>query len=158
MKLKHIVIATLFLVGLQSARADDSARVDASARADDSARYFAQLDKNGVVLQVIVVNVTDTLNHGVEDEQTGINFCKWLLGADTRWVQTSADGSLRKNYAAIGGRYDEDLDVFVEPQPLSSWVLNKDTVKWEAPVPRPDDGLIYRWDEDTTSWKRTEKN
>tara|TARA_R110002012_G_scaffold86340_1_gene214691 strand:- start:48 stop:455 length:408 start_codon:yes stop_codon:yes gene_type:complete len=34
----------------------------------------------------------------------------------------------------------------------SSWTFNEDTCSYDAPVSMPDDGDIYRWDEDTTSW------
>jgi hypothetical protein len=81
--------------------------------------HFAQLDENNVVTQVIVVHNNDCLLNGVEDEYTGIAFCKSLFGADTRWVQTSYNANFRQYYAGIGYRYDADLDVFVPPQPLT---------------------------------------
>ena len=34
--------------------------------------------------------------------------------------------------------------------------MNETTLDWDAPVPRPDDGNNYVWDEPTTSWKSTE--
>ena len=37
-------------------------------------------------------------------------------------------------------------------QPYPSWVWNTETLIWEAPVPYPDDGNDYTWDEDTQSW------
>ena len=30
------------------------------------------------------------------------------------------------------------------------------TCLWNAPVPMPDDGNRYQWDEDTVSWKEVE--
>ena len=38
------------------------------------------------------------------------------------------------------------------PQPFSSWIWDSENKVWEAPVPYPDDGNNYRWDEDTQSW------
>ena len=35
---------------------------------------------------------------------------------------------------------------------FSSWVFNEQTCSFEAPVPYPDDGNKYRWDEGTQSW------
>jgi hypothetical protein len=58
---------------------------------------------------------------------------------------------MRKNYAGIGYTYRADIDAFVAPQPFPSWVLN-DKAQWTAPVPMPDDGKRYGWDESTTSW------
>lgn len=68
--------------------------------------------------------------------------------------EPSADQSkaLRGNYAGVGYIYDAQNDVFYTPQPYPSWTLNQTTWLWEAPTPYPQDGKIYRWDEDTTSW------
>ena len=69
------------------------------------------------------------------------------------WVQTSYNGSIRKNYAGIGYTYDSTKDAFIAPKPYASWTLNNTTCKWEAPVSFPTDEKPYRWDEDTTNWK-----
>jgi hypothetical protein len=77
------------------------------------------------------------------------------------WIQTSYNTHgnqhpegrpLRGNYAGIGFTYDRENDVFYAPQPFPSWTLNNTTWLWESPVPYPDDGKIYSWDEATTSW------
>jgi hypothetical protein len=60
--------------------------------------------------------------------------------------------SLRKNYAGIGYTYDATRDAFIPPKPFASWTLNDDTCLWEAPVAYPEDGKIYRWDEDVLNW------
>lgn len=89
--------------------------------------HFAQLDENNVVTQVIVVHNNElveskqaTVNEDgsvsvavVESEQRGIDFCKSLFGDDTRWVQTSYNGSFRGKYAGIGDTYDGSA--FVAP-------------------------------------------
>ena len=69
------------------------------------------------------------------------------------WVQTSYNGSIRKNYAGVGYTYDSTKDAFIALKPHASWTLNNTTCKWEAPVAFPDDGKVYEWNEDTTSWK-----
>lgn len=114
--------------------------------------HFAQLDENNVVMQVIVVHNNELMLDGVESEDKGILFCKALVGAETKWKQTSYNGTLRKNYAGIGYAYDADRDAFIPPQPFPSWVLNEDTCRWAAPVPMPTEGGFYQWDEATTSW------
>ena len=114
--------------------------------------HFAQLNENNVVTQVIVVNNSDCQINGVESEEAGVVFCKTLFGADTKWKQTSYNGNMRKNYAGIGFTYDAGRDAFIPPKPYASWVLNEDTCQWDAPVAYPDDGQIYRWDEDTVTW------
>jgi len=81
--------------------------------------HFAQLDENNVVMQVIVVHNNElveskqaTVNEDdsvsvavVESEQRGIEFCQSLYGAETRWVQTSYNGSFRGKYAGVGDTY-----------------------------------------------------
>lgn len=81
------------------------------------------------------------------------------------WIQTSYNTyggkhtqggkPLRKNFAGIGYTYDLDRDAFIPPKIFASWVLNEETCLWEAPIPRPNDGKDYMWDEETTSWKET---
>ena len=68
------------------------------------------------------------------------------------WLKTKEDGSIRKNYAGIGYTYDAENDAFIAPKPFNSWVLNNTTFKWEPPVPYPDDGKRYVWNETTKAW------
>jgi len=113
--------------------------------------HFAEIDSNNIVLRVIVVSNKDTADaNGVENESIGAAFCEQLLGGT--WKQTSYNGNMRKNYAGIGYTYRADIDAFVPPQPYPSWVLNTNTAQWEAPVPYPDDGKRYSWNEQTQSW------
>lgn len=117
--------------------------------------HFAELDENNVVKRVIVVANKDTADaDGNEKESIGVAFCQKLLGGN--WVQTSYNGSIRKNYAGIGYTYDTALDAFVPPKPFPSWVLNSDTAQWDAPVPMPTDGKKYSWDEASQSWVESE--
>ena len=60
--------------------------------------------------------------------------------------------SFRKNFAGIGFKYDVNLDAFISPKPYPSWFLNEGSCIWEAPVPYPNDGQMYSWDETTKSW------
>lgn len=113
--------------------------------------HFAELDGNNVVTRVIVVDNKDTSDeNGNEVEAIGIAFCQNLLGGN--WVQTSYNNNFRAHYAGIGYTYDTALDAFIPPKPYPSWVLNSQTCNWDAPVPNPNDGKAYDWDETTTSW------
>lgn len=113
--------------------------------------HFAELDSNNVVLRVIVVSNQDTSDaNGVEKEYLGKAFCERLFGGN--WVQTSYNNKFRKRYAGIGYTYNSDLDAFITPQPYPSWTLDNTTCDWVAPVPMPNDGKSYSWDEATTSW------
>jgi hypothetical protein len=109
--------------------------------------HFAKV-QDGIVTKVIVAEPEffDTF----VDDSSG------------RWVQTSynthggvhASGGmpLRKNYAGIGFTYDRVRDAFIPLQPYPSWTLNETTCLWDSPVAYPDDGNVYEWNEDTTSW------
>ena len=58
-------------------------------------------------------------------------------------------------WAENGGESFETTVNFTTPRPAQhydSWVWNTETLSWEAPVPYPDDGKFYEWDEDTQSW------
>lgn len=118
--------------------------------------HFAELDQDNIVLQVIVVG-NDSINNlpFPESEPVGISFCQSLLGAETRWAQTSYNANFRYNYAGIGYTFDPlaaPNGAFIPPKPYPSWLLNTNTFQWEPPVPYPTDGGIYEWDEETQSW------
>lgn len=113
--------------------------------------HFAQIDKNNIVQQVIVVHNNELLDeNGIEQESKGVQFCQSLLGGN--WVQTSYNASFRKNYAGQGYTYDPVRDAFYEPKPYESWILNEETCQWVAPIARPSDGKTYQWDDETVSW------
>jgi len=105
---------------------------------------YAELDENNVVLNIIVVSE--------EDETKGIEFCKNLLGG--KWIKTTE--GVRKQKAFIGGKYDEKADVFIQPQPFKSWILNSNH-DWVSPKIKPKDDNRYYWDEDSLDWKIMEK-
>lgn len=119
---------------------------------------FAQLDENYIVTEVVVVN-NETINNlpFPESEPVGVAFLQSLFGSTTVWKQTSYNANFRKNYAGIGYTYDPVLDAFIAPKPYPSWVLNTTTCQWQAPVPYPDDGKTYIWDEATLSWVLVEQ-
>ena len=115
--------------------------------------HFAKLDEHNLVLDVNVVD-NETINNlpFPESEPVGVQFLTQWSGGYTNWKQTSYNGSFRKNYAGIGFTYSIDLDAFVPPKPYPSWLLNTNTCQWQAPVPYPNDGKMYQWDEATQSW------
>ena len=114
--------------------------------------HFAKIGLDNLVTDVLVVANRETMDStGVEHESIGVEFLKNLTGHET-WIQTSYNGTIRKNYAGIGYTYDSQRDAFIPPKPYSSWVLNEETCRWDAPVAYPTDGKIYGWDEPTLSW------
>jgi hypothetical protein len=99
--------------------------------------HYARVE-NGFVTQIIVA------------EQAVIDSGKF--GNSYQWIQTSYNGNIRKNYAAIGYRYDPLRDAFIPPKPYASWIFNEETCRWIAPVARPNDGKQYVWDEIGQKW------
>jgi hypothetical protein len=108
--------------------------------------HFAKV-VDGIVTEVLVIE-QDVIDTGA-------------FGDPALWVQTSynthggqhSEGRpLRKNYAGVGYTYDAKRDAFISPQPFSSWTLNEDSCLWVSPVPMPDDGKVYYWDEETQAY------
>ena len=50
----------------------------------------------------------------------------------------------------IGNEYVDEQ--FIYPQPFPSWVWDKATAEWQAPLPMPNDRDDYVWQEDTSEW------
>jgi hypothetical protein len=71
---------------------------------------------------------------------------------NTNDVDPDQSKALRANYAGIGYTYNQANDVFYAPQPYPSWTISSPSWTWQPPVPYPDDGKVYSWDEATLSW------
>ena len=116
--------------------------------------HFAEIDTDNLVTIVIAIS------------QENIDTGNW--GNPSNWIQTSyntrggkhydQDGvedsgvALRYNFAGSGYTYDADKDAFITPKPYPSWTLVEASCQWTAPVAYPEDGKMYRWDEDVTNW------
>jgi hypothetical protein len=124
--------------------------------------HFAKVN-NGIVEQVIVAEPEffETFVDSSPGEwiQTSYN-TRGGVHYNPETGEPSADQSkaLRKNYAGIGYTYDRERDAFIPPKPYASWQLNEDTCLWDAPVPYPDDGGRYAWNEEATSWEAVEES
>lgn len=112
--------------------------------------HYAFLDENNIVTEVIVGIDETELIEGKDPETWYSEFrgqpCK----------RTSYNNNIRYNYAGIGYTYDEERDAFIPPKPFESWLLNEETCRWEAPIPYPEDGNDYAWDEPSQQWVRPE--
>lgn len=118
--------------------------------------HFAEIGLNNTVIQVIVIHNNELLDdNGNENEAKGAEFCRNLFGGT--WIQTSYNGKIRKNFAGIGFTYDSQKDAFIPTKPFNSWVLNEENCLWDPPVPYPNDGEMYYWDEDALSWVKVAK-
>ena len=118
--------------------------------------HYAIIDSNNVVTQVFVGRDEDDLAEGVSDWEVyyapaGYT-CKRTSYNTAGGAHSGGGAPFRKNYAGIGYTYDEERDAFIPPKPFDSWTLNEETCLWDAPVPYPEDGGFYTWDESTQTW------
>lgn len=117
--------------------------------------HYAFLDDNNVVVEVIVGK--NEGEDGIDWEEWYGNFrgmtCKRTSYNTVQGVHSLGGIPFRKNYAGIGFTYDPVRDAFIPTKPLPSYILNEDTCTWEPPIPYPNDGKEYYWDEETISWK-----
>jgi hypothetical protein len=119
--------------------------------------HFAKIGTGSIVERVEVVH-----NDIATTEQAGADFLNSIYNTADTWIQTSYNTfagehklggtPFRKNYATVGGRYDQTRDAFIPIKPYDSWTINEDTCQWEAPVSYPTDGQVYNWNETDQTW------
>jgi len=143
--------------------------------------HFAKIGLNNKVIGVLKVADEDCQGaDGTELESVGIEFLEKKFGWPL-WIKTSynthrnqyfnSDGTLaddqskafRGNYAAVGGTWDEDAELFYHPKTFASWIKDPINAKWVAPVSYPtittyeEDGETKEWhifwDEENQKWK-----
>jgi hypothetical protein len=113
--------------------------------------HYAFLDENNIVTEVITGKDENELLDGLTPEEWYSNFRGQVC------VRTSYSGSIRKNFAGVGFKYDDILDAFIPPKPFDSWILNESICKWEAPTALPENNLVYIWDENGKNWITTDE-
>ena len=134
--------------------------------------HFAKISEENVVLQVLTLADKDCQNaEGVETESVGQAYLEthnnWPANL---WIQTSYNTQanqhlsggtpFRGNYAAIGGTWDSENNIFWHKKPYSSWVKNTTTASWESPLgAKPtltteqiNENKDYLWNETGQSW------
>ena len=123
--------------------------------------HYALIDSKFKVVNVITGVDENIIQTDLDGTQVGGSSAAWEQFYESRpWFQglmckrTSYNSNIRANFAGIGFTYDPDFDVFIKPQPYSSWKLNYTTFKWEAPVARPEEieGYIWIWSEINKEW------
>jgi hypothetical protein len=114
--------------------------------------HYAFLDENYIVTEVIVGK--DESNFDWERHYGDLRgqLCKRTSYNTRGGIHTSGDTPFRKNYAGIGFSYDPVRDAFIPPKPYDSWVLNENTCLWDSPIPYPNNGQQFYWDETLKGW------
>jgi len=118
--------------------------------------HYAFLNPENIVVKVITgvdENITQddngvTVGGSAEAWETFYAAQPWHEGLTCK--RTSYNNNIRKQYAGIGYSYNPTADVFVAPQPYSSWTLDSNH-DWQAPVARPAEGS-WQWNEESQSW------
>ena len=89
--------------------------------------HFAELDENNIVIRVLV---------GDNNDPAGDEGYQWLLdNLGGRWVKTSYNGTIRKNFAGVSYSYDETRDAFIPPRPDNEIGFDEETCRWIVPKP-----------------------
>ena len=127
--------------------------------------HYAFLDSDNAVTGVIVGRDETDLTDGVESWEIYYGDFKGQLCLQTSYntyggvhytdgePSTDQSKALRYNYAGIGFTYEEARNAFIPPKPFESWILDEGICLWQPPLPYPEDGGNYRWDEDLFSWE-----
>ena len=121
--------------------------------------HYALINDENIVVQVITGVDENETQVDLDGTEVGGSSEAWEDFYQTRpWFEgltckrTSYNNNIRKQYAGIGFTYDPVADVFIVPQPFPSWTLDKNH-DWQPPIPYPNDGLIYFWNEDNQDWE-----
>lgn len=105
--------------------------------------HFAKMENNKIIDIVVLPVFSMDIK---EQEKIGIDY----LSENTGYFDWLCVGA-HKGFCAINGTYDEMLDRFIPPKINPSFVLNEEYV-WVTPIPYPQDGKIYEWDEEKITW------
>lgn len=123
--------------------------------------HFAKLNAENYVIFVTVARDEDE-NREIEiSQETGEIYKRTSYNtrggihyqADNNTPNQDQSKAFRKNYAGIGYYYDSIRDAFIPPKPFPSWTLNEISCLWQSPVPYPNDGKMYTWNEETLNWQ-----
>jgi len=90
--------------------------------------HFAEVNDRLEVVRVLVV--PDAQEH------RGQAFLADDLGLGGRWIQTSYNNNIRKNFAGVGMYYDENRDAFIapRPEPHADYTFDEETCRWVLPT------------------------
>jgi hypothetical protein len=119
--------------------------------------HYAFINDNNFVTSVISGVDENIIQIDLDGTEVGGSSESWEIWYGNFKGQTckrtSYNGNYRKNYAGIGYYYDSIRDAFIPPKPFPSWTLNEESCLWDSPVPYPNDGKMYTWNEETLNWE-----
>jgi len=121
--------------------------------------HYAILNENNIVITVITGRDENEIVDGISDWE---KFYSIETGKTVKRTSFNTYGNkhklnkapFRKNFATLGGVYDEKNDAFYGQKPFPSWQLDPETFLWNPPIDIPNDGEEYSWNEDSLSWNK----
>lgn len=116
--------------------------------------HWAELDEDNIVIRVLVGS-NDDPDEGYQ----------WLIdNLGGTWLKCSYNTKngehilggtpFRHNFPGPEFVYVESIDSFLPPKPFESWIVDEENKTWKPPFEKPDSG-IWKWDEETVSWKES---
>jgi len=117
-------------------------------------KFFAVLNDDNIVTDTYTVNNSDCLDgNGNHSEAIGAAYLRKTLGLNetVKILETWNYRQNRNVYGRTGATYDATKDIFIDPRPHSSYILDADN-QWVPNKPKPDDGKSYWWNTTTEQW------
>lgn len=85
--------------------------------------HFAEIDAKNKVIRVVV-----------GDNNEPDEGYSWLIeNLGGTWIKTSYNGTIRKNFAAVGYFYDEKRDAFIPNKPENAIGFDEESCLWIVP-------------------------
>ena len=109
---------------------------------DNLLQAFGQIPNNWepfVRVERPILNTYDILESNDPTYQKVNNIWTdvWVVRSMTQGEKNAKQQAVKDDWAKNG---------------FASWIFNEEECSFEPPIPYPDDGKNYRWDEPTTSW------
>lgn len=125
-------------------------KVDQQERGEVNMKFFAELDSDNKVINIIQTEDSETTASCLEKQFQGPNGVKFVEASNQK------NAAFRVRMAQVGGAYNEASDRFEDAQPYASWTQD-DTGEWQAPEPKPTDEQSadrhkVMWAEDLQKW------
>jgi len=124
--------------------------------------YFAELDSKNIVQRIALMDSNDMIDQENDSisEVLGEKVCQRVFESKNNWRRTFRTGE-RNKFANIGGLYDPENDIFIDPQPHNSWVISNG--EWVSPILKPilteeqnSSGYFYIWNEEIYQSDKTQ--
>jgi len=124
--------------------------------------YFAELDSDNNILNVLIVSDEDVIANGGHQSEQASTWVKNTFGKtnpSNNWIEGSNDSSFRGHMPSVGGSYLASENVIRLPKYFPSWVWNTAAVDWQSPLGAkpaeniwPTDTAYVFWSEHQGTW------